>query len=438
MARPDGGVIDALVEAVATAVSPHEPSTVVVALGGGADSACLVVAAERAVERPVRAVFVDHGLAQSSDLRGAAAAVAGAAGVPFDAIAAPVLDGPHLEARARTARYAAIEASLEPGAVALTAHTRDDQAETILMRLAAGAGATGLSGIPAERGAWLRPFLRFGRAELRAEADRLALPYADDPANDDDRFERSRVRHRVMPVVRSELGDTADAGLARAAGILARDDAALGALADDIPVAIHPDGARVPVGSIVTAHPAVAARALRRALRAVGDGYPGTSADVEAVLDTASTATTRSLTGGWMAVHEGATVHIGRPLEPPAPVHLGCGASVTWAGSRYSLIGDDPRPVLRGGRFTVLASAAVADGVTIRGARDGDRLDIGAGTTPVAEVLRAAGVAASARPVSPVAVVGAKIAAVIGVRTAAWASPGPDEPRAIIERGVAS
>ena len=135
-----------------------------------------------------------------------------------------------------------------------------------------------------------------------------------------------------------------------------------------------------------------------------------------------------------MAMHEGPNVHIGRPAEPPAPVHLARGAVVTWAGDRYSLIDDDPRPVLRGGRFTVLTSDAVADGVTIRGARDGDRLDIGPGTTPVAEVLRSAGVAALVRPVSPVAVVGAKIAAVIGVRTAVWASPGPDERRAIIER----
>jgi hypothetical protein len=167
----------------------------------------------------------------------------------------------------------------------------------------------------------------------------------------------------------------------------------------------------------------------------MGDGYPGSSGDISALLDVAATGTSRSLSGGLVAVRNGPHVRIG-VARIPDPVDLEVGDRVDWGGATYRIRMDDDTPVLPGGRFTTLRHDVLDDGLTLRGARDGDRIDVGVGTTPVAEVLRAHGVAAPSRPVSPVAVIGAKIGAVVGVRTASWASPTPASRRVIIEREV--
>ena len=89
-------------------------------------------------------------------------------------------------------------------------------------------------------------------------------------------------------------------------------------------------------------------------------------------------------------------------------------------------------------RFTILAPRALTPDSCIRGWQPGDRLDLGGWSTPVAELLRAHLVAGHLRPVSPVIADDAKIAAVVGVRTAAWAKPRRDEPVIVIEREVTS
>lgn len=446
MADPRGGVNPGLVDAVASSLPEPAPSAIVVALGGGADSAVLFAASARidaAIDGSigVRGVFVDHGLAHSEVLGRAARALGESLGLPVTTVPAPTAEGADLESRARTARYRAIEAQLAETEVALTAHTLDDQAETVLMRLAAGSGATGLAGIPARRDRWIRPFLSVSKADLRTEADRLSLDYVDDPANTDGRFMRSRVRHRVLPVLDTEMDGNVATGLARSAELLARDDAILDDAADRIPITIIGDAVLLPTAPLVSEPVPIAARACRRAIRRVGDGYPGTHIDVEAMLDTAATGTTHTLSGGWLSVNEGAVVRLGPPPVPEDPVHLPLGGSVLWGGAWYRLVADDRTPIVPGGRRTPLAIDIVADGVTLRGARDGDRLDIAitdeqVGSTPVAELLRRHGVAASLRPISPLAVVDAKIAAVVGVRTAVWAIPDRHGGRAIIEREV--
>jgi tRNA(Ile)-lysidine synthetase-like protein len=436
----------ALIDAVASSLPEPAPSAVVVALGGGADSAALLAAAigigsSTNGSMNVRGVFVDHRLTHSAMLGDAARTLGETLGVPVTTLAAPVDDGPDLESRARTARYRAIEADLDTSDVALTAHTLDDQAETVLMRLTAGSGATGLAGIPHRRDRWIRPFLSVPKAQLRAEADRLALPYVDDPANTDDRFLRSRVRNRVLPVLGTEMDANAAAGLARSAELLGRDEAILDGEADRIPLTIIGGAVLLPIAPLVSEPVPIASRACRRAIRRVGDGYPGTHTDVEAMLDTAATGTTHTLSGGWLAVNEGAMLRLGPRPVPDEPVHLPLGGSVLWGGAWYRLVVDDRTPIVPGGRRTAVALDVVSDGVTVRGVRDGDRLDIGigdssTGSTPVVELLRRNGVAAPLRPVSPLAVVDAKIAAVVGVRTAVWAIPHHHGARAIIEREV--
>ena len=118
--------------------------------------------------------------------------------------AAPTGQSP--EAWARRLRYTALQGCMCEGDVLLTAHHRDDQAETLLLQLLRGAGPHGLSAMPAVRPfgtGWLaRPQLDFSRAQLLVYARQHALSWIDDPSNQDLAFDRNFVRHRVMPLIR--------------------------------------------------------------------------------------------------------------------------------------------------------------------------------------------------------------------------------------------
>ncbi len=413
-----------------------------VALGGGADSAILLHAAVSAgTGAPVRAVFAYHGLESSPRLEQAARDLAAELDVPLTVVDAVVEDGPDLEARARQARYAAIEAILENGEVALTGHTEDDQAETVLMRLMRGSGAGGLSGIPAVRGPWRRPLLAFGRPQLRREAITLGLPFTDDPANTDGRFLRSRIRNQLIPELEQSYAPGIVGNLVRAAGLARSDDAVLASMADAIAVTTFTGHVSLPVPAITTAPLAVASRAVREALRLCGDPYPGSMDDIEAVLAVARDGSTAVVSGG---------IHMRR--EPPMIVfetrrHRPCGserqvdgvASFTWGDAAFSLaVSRHPTPHNTRGRFSVVRIDASAGPVGIRPVAAGDRLDVGVGSAPVTELLRDHGVPEICRPCWLLITIDGKIAAVHGVRTAAWAMPRNGDDVMIIEGKVHS
>ncbi|GAA4194930.1 tRNA lysidine(34) synthetase TilS [Microbacterium oryzae] len=234
--------------AVRTALAPLEGSgaAIVVALSGGPDSLALAVAT--AFEAPrlglrVVTATVDHGLQDdSADVARRAAQqarMAGAADARIVRVEVGAEGGP--EAAARDARYAALrEVAAEEGAAAvLLAHTLDDQAETVLLGLARGAGAGSLAGMPPRRVdarglAWLRPLLGLRRAQTHAfcRASDLA-PWAD-PHNDEDRFARVRVRSRVLPVLEHELGPGVAEALARTADQLREDNEAFADMIDEV------------------------------------------------------------------------------------------------------------------------------------------------------------------------------------------------------------
>jgi len=231
--------IPAAVAAVRQAVRRSLPAEglVLVACSGGADSLALAAAA-RFVGRDVGLVTVDHGLQEGSDRR--AADVAGwARAEGFTPVEVATVDvaglsgGP--EAAARTARYAALSAVAErSGAVAvLLGHTRDDQAETVLLALARGAGPRGLAGMPARKGIFVRPLLDVARADTRKACAALGLAPWEDPHNSDPAYARSRVRGAALPALVAALGPAVVANLARSAGQIAADNAALDALAEE-------------------------------------------------------------------------------------------------------------------------------------------------------------------------------------------------------------
>jgi hypoxanthine phosphoribosyltransferase len=139
-----------------------------------------------------------------------------------------VLDAParRSEGAARDARRAALlaAASARGAAAVLLGHTLDDQAETVLLRLARGSGARSLSGMPRRDGLIRRPLLDVRRATAREACREAGLEVWDDPTNADAAFARARVRHRLLPALEAELGPGVAAALARTADLL-RDDA---------------------------------------------------------------------------------------------------------------------------------------------------------------------------------------------------------------------
>ncbi|GAA4774838.1 tRNA lysidine(34) synthetase TilS [Microbacterium gilvum] len=234
--------------AVRTALAPFEgaDATVLVALSGGADS--LALAAAAAFEAPrlgIRAVSitVDHGLqAGSADVAARAAEQARALGMAEARVVRVDVGsegGP--EAAARDARRAALRAAaLDTGAAGvLLGHTLDDQAETVLLGLARGAGAGSLAGMAPrrldERGlAWLRPLLGLRRDDTGAFCAASGLDAWDDPHNVDDRFSRVRVRRAILPVLERELGPGVAEALARTAEQLREDNEAFADMIDEV------------------------------------------------------------------------------------------------------------------------------------------------------------------------------------------------------------
>ncbi len=223
---------------VVQAVDAVAPAPWLVACSGGADSLALAWAAALVARRrgtPVRALVVDHGLQPASDAVAAAVVdLLGGFGLDADAVRVTVeQDGSGVEASARTARYAALEAAAGPGERILLGHTLDDQAETVLLGLARGSGVRSLAGMPAERGALLRPLLGVRRATTASACAELGLAAWTDPANADRGFARVRAREVVLPVLEEQLGPGIALALARTATLCGEAAALLAELADE-------------------------------------------------------------------------------------------------------------------------------------------------------------------------------------------------------------
>jgi tRNA(Ile)-lysidine synthase len=201
-----------------------------VAFSGGVDSTAAL--AGLAALAPVRgyaveAAHVHHGLQAHADRWVEAAQdTADSLGVPLQVLhwTGAVAPGESEEAAARRGRYGLLEATLAAGDWLVTAHQADDQAETVLLYLARGAGLDGLSGIqrlrPLGAGWLLRPLLPFRRGELAAFVDRCGLQPVSDPSNSEPRLARARVRGRLLPCLSEAMGEEVGGAAARSADLL--------------------------------------------------------------------------------------------------------------------------------------------------------------------------------------------------------------------------
>jgi tRNA(Ile)-lysidine synthase len=263
---------------------------VLVAVSGGPDSTCLLDVLWRLADRlelDIQVVHVDHGLQEGSDeVAGKVATAAAEAGFEVHVVRAPDLSGPNLHARAREFRYGFFDlVAGQAGASRIaTGHTLDDRIETTLARLVHGSGTAGLAGIPPVEGRRIRPLIEVRRPQTRAYCDDTGLTYFDDPANDDERFERSIVRRDLVSAIERRWGDGAIRAMARSAEQLRVDGQALKELADRL----YADLVRAAGGAVEFDRAAFAAvpRALQRRLLESATGrIRDRSGGIEAALD---------------------------------------------------------------------------------------------------------------------------------------------------------
>jgi len=187
----------------------HRNAPLGICLSAGGDSCALALAAALSARSAtsdaffpeIRLLHVRHEL-RGSESRGdwqSCRELAAHLGLNLESAAAPVPEGPGLEARARTLRYEALR-TLHPRGLLATAHHRDDQAETVLLRLLRGAGPLGLCGIAPlrEDGIW-RPFLGHPRKLLNEALATCGWEPREDTSNRDTRFARNALRHELLP-----------------------------------------------------------------------------------------------------------------------------------------------------------------------------------------------------------------------------------------------
>jgi tRNA(Ile)-lysidine synthase len=317
-----------VLERVRATVRAHElwlpEQTVVVAVSGGPDSVCLLetlVRLRRTLRHMLVVAHVDHGgrpdsAADAMYVRRLAARHR----LPFvlrRLTGAPPPGASREEWLRRGRRLALAEVQHETDAARIvTAHTRDDNAETVLLRLLTGSGSGGVAGIRYRSGPFVHPLLDVGREEVEAFCRSLHLRPRRDPTNDDPAYAlRNALRLEGLPALERALGRNVREPLARAAALLVADDAELGrqmaeawpGVAEDVP-----EGVVLDADALLRLPRVVAGRVVAHAL--VRTGGEGTRADVEAVLDLAAgrPGRRRDLAGGTRAARDRTGVRLAR------------------------------------------------------------------------------------------------------------------------------
>jgi tRNA(Ile)-lysidine synthase len=376
---------------------------VIVGCSGGADSLALL-ALVRASRRATCAVYVDHGLRAGAHDADVVAGAAARFGADFCAVRVDIAAGGNLEARARDARYAALEQvrAERQAAAILVGHTRDDQAETVLLNLLRGSGTSGLAGMPARRGNLRRPLLGFRRAETREICAQLGLAPVEDLMNDDVRYRRVWLRREIIPQLERDARRDLVEVLARQADLVRDDSEYL----DGLAAALLDPGAVQDAGRLTAAPVALARRAVRSWL-----GPPPPAADqVEAVLAVARGERRAVELPGERRVERvaGALHVVANPPAVPAPAALALPGRTRFG--RFDLEAwFEHAPPIRwpdGRDAAVLDADRVGAALTIAAPPAGARFrPLGrSGTKLVSDALREAGVASTERAARPVVI----------------------------------
>jgi len=444
----------------------REGETLLVAVSGGADSVCLLHALhELAPDMGIElvAVHLNHRIRGTAADEDAAfvAETAQRLGVPYRIGACNVpgkarREGVSLEMAARDARYRFFaRVAQKCGATAVaTAHTQDDQAETVLLKLARGAGPGGLSGILPDTAIHglrvLRPMLSIDRPEVLRYLHDRGIAWREDESNRDTGFLRNRVRHELLPVLAQTLNPGIKDVLARTGDILREEDAWLNTLAAAILADCRmPGGGRPPALDLSrwgTHPPAARRRVLRLWLHAAG--LPGEEADFAAVGRLEQLCSKRRGTravpvgSGWLARREYGTLRLEQtPAVPPAfrralevpgetlllhpPLRIVVERGVGVAKPRGTHPGELPA------RASLGTAAVGRKRLYVRSRRPGDRIGpLGmTGSRKLQDVFVDAKVPVALRDTVPVIECGGEIVWLPGYRVArGWEVKHPDRP----------
>jgi tRNA(Ile)-lysidine synthase len=266
------------------------PSRYVIAFSGGLDSTALAHALVAGnTDIPIVAVHIDHGLHDDSSRWSAhCEAFAGSLGIEYRSrvVTVQLESGKGPEASAREARYTALHAELQHGDWLLSAHHREDQAETLLLNLVRGSGPAGIAGIGAIRRfgpGWLaRPLLNTDRASLRDYVAAHELQWIEDPSNTDRRFDRNFLRHDILPRLKSRWPDIA-ARLHRSASHAGEAASLMADLAEIDLDALGGVAERLSIDGLLALTPGRQRNLLRHALRLLGLSTP-TALQLERIL----------------------------------------------------------------------------------------------------------------------------------------------------------
>lgn len=349
------------------------------------------------------------------------------------------------QAAARAARYEFLEeAARELGAdLIATAHHADDQAETVLFRIARGAGLRGLTGIPARRGLLVRPLLPFTRSELEAYAARHRIPHREDPSNLRVDYVRNYLRHEVLPRLEKAVPG-ARLSLRRLAEEASEEvelrELLLDTIEPDVVVGRGEDRFELARGVLLSYHPRIRGPILRRLLSRLGSvpGREATRAMVE-FAETGSSGAGIDIAGGIRIEREFDHLRVWRVGDANGGEVAEEPLLITGPGSGRGevVVGGGPRISVRwgwgevgeGGGEVAFDPAELRFPLEVRGWRPGDRIELPYGTKKLKKLFAEHRVGRAERNRIPIlAEVGGRVLWVPGVARAAVAEPDAAGP----------
>ena len=345
--------------------------TVICAVSGGADSVAMLFALYLLREKlgiTLKAAHFNHNLRGEESLRDETFVreLCARYEIPLHVASGEIRPGKKgLEAAARDARYAFLESL--PGKIA-TAHTADDNAETILMHLVRGTGLKGLGGIAPQRGKLIRPMLGITRREVEDFLAEWHLPHVEDSTNETDAFLRNRLRHHVMPLLAAENPRIAE-NLSQMALRLREDEACLSQLSsyETLPE----------VETLRTLPSAVRSRMLERFLKENGVREPEDVhiAQAEALVFSDSPSASAAFPGGVTLSRQYGHLTANPTGEAFTPVTLTCPGSAEAAGIRITC-----EPAGELAQSENLLTVCPSGKISIRPRQTGDKIRLSGGS----------------------------------------------------------
>ena len=345
--------------------------TVICAVSGGADSVALLFSMYLLREKlgiTLEAAHFNHNLRGEESKRDETFVreLCARYDIPLHVASGEIRPGKKgLEAAARDARYAFLESL--PGKIA-TAHTADDNAETILMHLVRGTGLKGLGGIAPQRGKLIRPMLGITRREVEDFLAEWHLPHVEDSTNETDAFLRNRLRHHVMPLLAAENPRIAE-NLSQMALRLREDEACLSRQSsyETLPE----------VEALRTLPSAVRSRMLERFLKKNGVREPEDVhiAQAEALVFSESPSASAAFPGGVTLSRQYGRLTANPTGEAFTPVTLTCPGSAEMAGIRITC-----EPAGELAQSENLLTVCPVGKISIRPRQTGDKIRLSGGS----------------------------------------------------------